>query len=268
MADALCRTGLYVPGDRPDRFAKAEASGADLVVYDLEDAVPGERKAAARRAVVERLAAASPGGTAIQVRVNLGDLDDLHAVAGLPSHVGVRLPKVENAAQLDRAAALAPDRPLIALIESAGGVLHAAEIAAHPAASQVALGESDLRSDVGGGEPMLDHARLAVLFAARAAGLPAPMGSIYPRIRDIEGLLADTRRLSDLGLFGRMAVHPVQLEPIATVFRPRPEEVRWAFAVLETLGEDGVSTLSSGEMVDPAMRGRAERILRAVEERP
>lgn len=262
------RTGLYVPGDRPDRFAKAETSGADLVVYDLEDAVPPTGKTAARRAVVERLLSAEPGAVAAQVRVVAGDVDDLRAVALLPAHVGVRLPKVEGSADLDRAAALAPGRPLTALIESARGVLHAAEIAAHPAVTQVALGESDLRSDVGGGDPVLDHARLVVLFAARAAGLPAPMGSVYPAIRDLDGLRADTLRLAGLGLFGRMAVHPTQLAPIAAVFRPDATEIAWAQEVLAALRDGGVTTLASGEMVDPAMRGRAERILRAADARP
>ncbi|WP_341940832.1 CoA ester lyase [Microbacterium sp. LWH10-1.2] len=268
----LYRTGLYVPGDRPDRFASAEGSGADLVVFDLEDAVAPDRKVLARDAVVEWLrggrhaagsaatGAADAPSVAVQVRVNAGDEDDLRVVSALPEGIGIRLPKVESAADVDRVASVAPGRPLIALLESARGVVDATEIAQHPAVSALALGESDLRSDVGGGERMLEHARLTVLFAARAAGLPAPMASVFPAIRDLEGLDADTRRAADLGLFGRMAVHPSQLPVIAAVFSPTPAEVAWAEEVLAALAAGGVATLASGEMVDPAMRARAERI--------
>ncbi|WP_223623289.1 CoA ester lyase [Microbacterium sp. EST19A] len=259
------RTGLYVPGDRADRFVSAEGSGADLVVFDLEDAVAPDRKRAARDAVVEWLNGPGRGTAAAQVRVNAGDDEDLRAVAGLPVDVGIRLPKVETAADVDHAAALAPGRPVIALLESARGVLNALPIADHPAVTALALGESDLRSEIGGGERMLDHARLTVLFAARAAGLPAPMGSVYPAIRDEEGLRADTRRMAELGLFGRMAVHPAQLPIIAAVFAPSAAERAWAEEVLAALEAGGVSTLASGEMVDPAMRGRAVRILRAAD---
>lgn len=272
MSGGPFRTGLYVPGDRTDRFGSAESSGADLVVFDLEDAVAPDRKAQARDAVVEwlrggRHAAASAAtgaadapSVAVQVRVNAGDEDDLRAVSALPEWIGIRLPKVESAADVDRVASVAPGRPLIALLESARGVVNATEIAQHPVVSALALGESDLRSDVGGGERMLEHARLTVLFAARAAGLPAPMASVFPAIRDLEGLDADTRRAADLGLFGRMAVHPSQLPVIAAVFSPTPAEVAWAEEVLAALAAGGVATLASGEMVDPAMRARAERI--------
>lgn len=256
------RTGLYVPGDRPDRFASAETSGADLVVFDLEDAVAPPRKGEARAAVVDWLRGERRGTAAVQVRVNPGVEDDLRAVADLASEIGIRLPKVESADDLDGAAGLAPGHPLIALLETARGVVNAAAIAAHPAVTALALGDSDLRSDVGGGDPMIDHARLSMLFAARAAGLPAPMASVYPAIRDDEGLRADTRHAAELGLFGRMAVHPAQLPVIAAVFAPGDDDVRWARQVIEATREGGVTTLATGEMIDPAMRGRAERILR------
>ncbi|MBO9625141.1 MAG: CoA ester lyase [Microbacterium sp.] len=280
MSGGPFRTGLYVPGDRPDRFGSAESSGADLVVFDLEDAVAPERKAMARDAVMEWLrggrraagsaatGAADAGSdaglrgdsTSVQVRVNAADDADLRAVAALPPAVGIRLPKVEHPSQIDRVVDITPGHPVIALLESARGVLRASAIAEHPAVVSLALGESDLRSDVGGGERMLEHARLTVLFAARAAGLPAPMASVFPAIRDLDGLDADTRRAADLGLFGRMAVHPSQLPVIAAVFSPTPAEVAWAEEVLAALAAGGVATLASGEMVDPAMRARAERI--------
>ena len=258
----LPRTGLYVPGDRPDRFGKAVDSGADLVVFDLEDAVAPAEKERARAEVVAFLSRATlPAALAVQVRVNAGDANDLRAVATLPPDVGVRVPKVAAPADLDRVAAQVPGRPLVALLESASGVLNAAAVAAHPALVAIALGESDLRSELGGGPPVLDHARLTLLVAARAAGLPAPMASVFPAIGDIDGLVADTRHAAELGLYGRMAVHPSQLAPIAAVFRPGESEVAWAREVEEALRHGGVATLADGEMVDPAMAGRARRIL-------
>lgn len=259
------RTGLYVPGDRPDRFASAEESGADLVVFDLEDAVAPAHKVTAREAVVAWLQGERRGSAAVQVRVNAADDDDLRAVGGLAPGIGIRLPKVEGAGDVDRAAALAPGHPVIALLETARGVMNAFEIAEHPSVAALALGESDLRSTVGGGAPMIDHARLSMLFAARAAGLPAPMASVYPAIRDEEGLRADTLHAAELGLFGRMAAHPLQLAVIAGVFAPSAVDVEWAREVVAAIGAGGVATLSSGDMVDPAMRGRAEHILRAAE---
>ncbi len=261
MTEPLIRTGLYVPGDRPDRFGKAVASGADLVVLDLEDAVAPAAKAEARSTVTRWLAEhAADTGVVLQVRVNAGDEDDLRAVAGLDPRIGVRLPKVEGPRSLDRVAALAPDRPVTALLESPLAVLHAAEIAAHPTTSAIAIGESDLRSAIGGGRPVIDHARLVAVYAAGAAGLPAPMLAVHPALTDTAGLVEDTERGRDLGLFGRMAAHPAQLATIAALFRPSAADVAWAEEVLSA-EPGGVRRTADGGMVDPAMAGRARRIL-------
>lgn len=249
-------TGLYVPGNRPDRFDKAVATGADLVILDLEDAVAPKDKAYARDAVATWLAGASVD-CVLQVRVH--DRDDLTALSGL-SGFEVRLPKVESVAQLDQVAAALPGVPVTALVESAFGVEHAADLAAHPAVTRLGLGESDLASELGTrADQVLDHARVRLLYAALAAGLPAPMLSAYPDIADLAGLRADTERGRALGWVGRVAVHPTQLPVIAEVFRPSAAERRWADDVLAAGA--GVSRLPNGEMVDPAMVGRARAIL-------
>jgi citrate lyase subunit beta/citryl-CoA lyase len=252
-------TGLYVPGDRPDRFDKAVATGAGLVILDLEDAVAPDRKAYARDAVAAWLSGADVD-CLLQVRVNADNADDLAALHGLTGFE-VRLPKVEIPADIDRVAAALPGVPVTALVESAFGVEHATDLAEHPAVTRLGLGESDLASELGTRtDVVLDHARVRLLYAARAAGLPAPMLAVYPAIRDLAGLRADTERGKALGWVGRVAVHPTQLPVIAEVFRPSEEERRWATEVLAA-GGNGVSTLSSGEMVDPAMLGRARAIL-------
>ncbi len=151
---------------------------------------------------------------------------------------------------------------MTALLETARGVENAAAIAGHPAVARLALGESDLASDLGStAAAVIDHARIRVLFAARAAGLPAPMLSAYPDIRNLDGLRLDTERGRDIGWFGRTAIHPDQLAVIDRVFAPSEPDLVWARHVLAALDEGGVTTLPSGEMVDPAMLGRARLLL-------
>lgn len=256
-------TGLYVPGNRPDRFDKAVATGADLVILDLEDAVPPADKAAARESVATWLATARTG-CLLQVRVNEGSADDLAALAGLTGFE-VRLPKVESVAQVDRVVTALPGVPVTALLETAYGVAHADAIAAHPAVTRLGLGESDLASELGTrNDAVLDHARISLLYAARAAGLPAPMLSAYPAIKDLAGLRTDTERGRALGWYGRVAIHPAQLPVIAEVFAPSAADRAWAEEVLAATRHGGVATLSNGEMVDPAMVGRARAILSRV----
>lgn len=256
-------TALYVPGDRPDRFDKAVATGAQLVIVDLEDAVAVERKTIARHAVTAWLRSPSADRRVrIDVRVNAGDDDDLAAIAGLDQAIGVRLPKVESSSAIDAAAkVVGTERPITALIETARGVEAVAEIASHPATAAVTLGEADLASDLGTrDESVLDWVRVRLLVAARAARLPAPMMSVFPDIIDLDGLRADTERGRRMGFVGRTAIHPTQLAVIAAAFTPPQEDLRWATQVLAATAAGGVGRLETGEMVDPAMRGRAEAI--------
>jgi citrate lyase subunit beta/citryl-CoA lyase len=256
-------TALYVPGDRPERFAKAVATGAHLVIVDLEDAVPPERKDEARQHVVDWLASPRVKSPVVEVRVNAGSADDLAALATVGGGFGVRMPKVESPGAVEAAlVALGYTPRIAAVVETAAGVESLPAIAAHPAVRTLSLGEADLASDLGtADERALDWARLRLLYAARAHGKPAPMMSIYPDIRDLDGLAADTRRGRAMGFVGRTAIHPSQLPVIAAAFTPSDEEVAWAREVLAATADGGVTTLGSGEMADPAMRRRAETIL-------
>lgn len=255
-------TGLYVPGDRPDRFEKAVASGADLVVFDLEDAVSPVRKAMARTETVGWLRAhAHECAPVLQVRINAGDDEDLEALAGVPETVEVRIPKVTGPADLAAVRARVGSRPLTALIESAAGVVALQAIAGYGGVNRLALGEADLVAELGPAGPVVDHARIALVFAAAAVGLEPPMLSVYPRIDDDEGLTADTRDGAAMGFGGRMAVHPRQLGPIRDAFRPSDADIAWAGDVLAATAEGGVHRTTAGDMVDDAMRRRALRIL-------
>lgn len=256
-------TALYVPGDRPERFAKAVASGAQLVILDLEDAVAPARKDEARRHVVDWLASDEPKPAHVEVRVNAGSSDDLAALATVTAPFGLRLPKVEAAGDVERAiAGLGRVPPVSALIETGRGLEAVLQIATHPAVTAVGLGEADLASDLGSADAtVLDWARVRLLVASRAAGIGAPMMSVFTDIADLTGLAADTRRGRAMGYVGRTAIHPSQVPVIATAFTPTAPEVAWATEVLAATAGGGVTTLASGEMADAAMRARAQAIL-------
>ncbi|MEO3885260.1 CoA ester lyase [Nonomuraea sp. B5E05] len=261
-------TWLYVPGDRPERFGKAVASGADVVILDLEDAVAPARKDEARANAVAYLRSRGDGPSgdaAVQVHVRVNDLAtgrgraDLEAVADLAD--GVRLPKVESPASLDTIAGA----PAYALLESAAGIVAAREIAAHPGIAGVALGEQDLAAELAvTDEHAMNHLRLQVVLAAAAAGLPPVPMSVYPDVKDEAGLLASCRAGRALGLFGRTAIHPRQIPVIRRAFRPDDDEVARAAEIVEAAEraertDTGALALPDGRFVDAPIVARARR---------
>ncbi|MEP6812233.1 MAG: CoA ester lyase, partial [Actinomycetota bacterium] len=228
-------TWLYVPADRPDRVAKALASGADAVIVDLEDAVAPAAKTAARAGLAALFT--EPGSVRVHVRVNAlgtswGD-DDLRAVATLPIDA-VTLPKTESPDDAERAAGLlGDDLALHCLVETALGVERAFEIASSPAVTSISLGEADLRSQTGAADAGLDWARARIVNAAAAAGLPRPAQSVYANVSDLEGLAASCAHGRALGFVGRTAIHPRQLPVIVRAYLPTDAEAARARAVVE-----------------------------------
>lgn len=253
-------TWLYVPGDRPERFAKAVASGADTVIVDLEDAVHPSRKAYARAAAIEFCQ--TPHSTPVQVRVNAVGSDDgeadLASLAGADCEL--RLPKIQSTADVTRVVSVAPEHLLHPLLESALGVERAFDIAtAHPAVGSIGLGEADLKSDLGvRDESGLGYARGRVVLAARAAGLPSPAMSVYADVRDLAGLAESCRAGRALGFVGRAAIHPNQLPVIVEAFQPSAEEVSRAHELLAAIDDAyqesrGTVVLADGRFADVAM---------------
>ncbi len=272
-------TWLYVPGDRPERFDKAAASGADVVIIDLEDAVDAAHKDEARENAVRYLAGRDTGdGPALHVRIN--DLatprgrEDLGALVGAPGVDALRLPKidsVEDLAPVDEAFGSQPMRAH-ALIESARGMANIDAIAAHPRIAGLALGEQDLAAALSIGlETAFDQLRLRAVLAAAAAGLgPVPM-SVYPDVRDREGLQASCARGRGLGMFGRTAIHPRQIPVIRAAFRPSPEEISRAREVVDAAdqaGIDGIGALAlpDGRFIDAPIVTKARGILALAEQ--
>ncbi|MDQ4053601.1 MAG: CoA ester lyase [Actinomycetota bacterium] len=246
---------LYVPGSRPDRFDRAAATGAE-VILDLEDSVAAADKEPARSAVAEWLRTC---GTAVQVRVNAPGTRELAAdLEALPVDVPIRMPKVERPDDLVPVA----DRTVHALLESALGVENAHAVGSAPCVVSLALGEADLAAELGlDGEAAFDWMRSRLVVASAAAGLPAPMMAAYPAVRDLDGLAASCRHGRALGMRGRTAVHPTQVPVIRSVFAPTDAELAWAREVLGALEATGVASLADGSMVDAAMARRARAVL-------
>ena len=229
---------LFVPADRPERYAKAAASGADAVIIDLEDAVPAASKEAARAA----LATALPPAQVI-VRVNAvgtpwhdGDIDLIHRLGA----VGVMLAKAEDPeAVAGLAHRLGRRRHLIPLIESARGLHRAVDIAAVDGVTQLAFGPADYRNDVGCSDApeALLLARSTLVLASRLAGLPAPLDGPCFDFRDASKTSDEARYARMLGFGGKLCIHPSQVAWVRDAFRPDEAEVAWARRVVAAEGE-------------------------------
>lgn len=258
---------LFCPGDRPDRFARA-AAAADTVILDLEDAVGPDGKDDARDAVTAALAALEPAR--VLVRVNAPGTG-WHAadVAALAAHpdVAVMLPMAATPTEVR---ALAP-RPVVALCETARGVLAAPEIAAAPNCAGLMWGSEDLVADLGGrggrtpggGYPAaVEHARIRILYAARAAGV-APVDTVLVALDDTATLRADSADAAAAGFTAKACIHPKQVPVVREAFRPTDAEVAQAREVLgaATAHDGGVFRLH-GRMVDAPVLTRAREVLR------
>ncbi len=265
-------TWLYAPGDRPRTVAGALAAGADVVVVDLEDAVAPDRKAYAREATAELLTEEQP--VPVHVRVNALDGPlagaDLAALAALPGLAGLRLPKVTSPAQITAVAGETGPVPLYALLETAVGVELAYRIAAaHPALRGIALGEADLRADLGvHGDAGLDWSRSRIVVAARAAGLAPPSQTVHPDTRDLAGLAASCAHGRALGFLGRAAIHPRQLPVIERAYLPTERELEEAETIVRAATvQAGAQALPDGRFIDAAVVAAARRTL-ALARRP
>lgn len=256
------RTFLFVPGDRPDRFSKAAASGADAMVIDLEDAVAAEDRDQARSNVQSWLEA----GHEVVVRVNaFGDPDHDKDIAALRGHtVGVMLAKADAVVALQTlTGVLGQECPIIALIESASGILAAAEIAATPGVARLAFGSIDYAAELGV-EPTsreaMAFARGALVVASAAAGISPPIDGVTTAITPTTAVSEDVRYGRSIGFAGKLCIHPSQIEPVHRAYTPSDEDVEWATRVVDA-SKRGAVTQLDGAMVDLPVVLRARRIL-------
>ena len=290
------RSLLFSPGDRPELMRKGPATNADVLCFDLEDAVAPSRTEYAREAIRELLTdPAFDPDAEVCVRLTATEADaDLNALAGGIAGRGsegddggsdsegndeplrldaVMLPKVESADRIDRVAALCRDRGLdaidvFALVETAEGVLSTREIAGASATTAVAFGAEDLAADIGAtrtdeGTEVL-HAREHVVLAASAAEVDA-IDTVYTDFSDADGLREETKFAMTLGYDGKLAIHPSQVDPINEAFTPDPERVEWARKVLAARDEADAEERGvfqvDGEMIDAPLLTQAERVV-------
>lgn len=257
---------LYVPGDRPDRFVKAEAA-SPAVILDLEDAVALENKPAARDAVAAHIAA-SETPTKLWVRVGRATLrDDIDALRGASGYAGIMLADAVPAT-LALLAEQLPEVPVLALVESASALDRLDEMATSPNILTFGVGEVDLLADLGvrrtpNTAHIVDGIRFRMVQAAAAAGLPAPVAPTSLDVRDTESLRSSTEHLRDLGFGSRTAIHPAQCEIVADVFRPTAAEIEKARALLAAFDRAGgaVAVDDGGRFIDAAVLREARTTL-------
>ena len=273
------RSLLFVPGDRPERVATAAASGADAVILDLEDSVAPVAKAAARAAVARYLS--EPAAVIRFVRVNPLDSDALDAdLAAVRGADGVMLPKAEGcddiAALVERmGTAAVPILPVATetprAVFALGGYAKVADRLAGltwgaedlPAA----IGASAAREADGRYTPPYEIVRTLALMGAHAAGVAA-IETVYPAIKDLEGLAAYAARGARDGFTGMMAIHPAQVATINAAFTPSAEAVAEARAIVAAFAAaPGAGALQlDGRMIDAPHLKQAHTILSRVGE--
>jgi len=254
---------LFVPGDRPERFDRAVASGAGAAVIDLEDAVQPDDKAAARANIAAWL---QQGGKAV-ARINaIGTPwhgDDLGLLAN-PGIIAVMLPMVEDANALRAFIATLPrPLPVIALIETARGLWDLGELVAVRGLTRLGFGSIDFQLDTGieDEDEGLLYARSRVVLASAMAGLEPPLDGVSVDLDDMSGLERDTARARGLGFGGKLCIHPAQVEVVNRGFAASDEELDWARRVVDAAkGAKGAIRLD-GKLIDAPVVSRALRLL-------
>jgi len=280
QADFPRRSRLYAPGNNPRLLAGIEVHGADCVLLDLEDSVPIPEKAAAR-SLVKHLLVSIPFPQEVWVRVNPldagGDEDIREVLQGRPH--GVCLPKAESSRDIEQLSKRLDDveaefgmergfTKVMAILETAKGILHAEQIAASDARLvMLAFGAEDFTRDLGAlrSHASLLFARSQLVAAAKAAGIQAS-DTVYANLADAEGLLKECELARELGFDGKGAINPRQLVAIHRAFSPSEEEIAYARRVVAAAEEAAVAGSGAialdGRMVDRPVLERAQRVIK------
>ncbi|MDO5492562.1 MAG: CoA ester lyase [Nesterenkonia sp.] len=270
---------LFCPADRPERYAKA-AERSDAVILDLEDAVAPGDKAEARRHLAEHLTAGAGTDEALRartiVRVNPVSEEEFSedlAVLSTTEVKWVMLAKAESAADVDVVARALPGVGVLALCETAAGVVAAEEIAAHPATAALMWGAEDLIASIGGSSSrhpdgtyrdVARQARSRVLLAAAAHGAVG-IDAICADFTDVEGLAAESADAVGSGFAAKACIHPAQVAVIREAYAPTEEELEHARALLGEVSRHGGAFQFRGAMVDAPLIRHAERVVRRAE---
>ena len=239
------RSALYIPGSKDRALEKARGLPVDVILFDLEDAVSPDAKVAARDTLYAALADDGYGARLKIVRINGLDTEwgaaDASAVAAMNCDA-ILLPKVNGPEDVDALAALVPDLPIWAMMETPQGILNAAAIAAHPRISGFVLGTNDLAKDLNSRTRAALMTSLQMcLLAAKAAGIVA-LDGVYNAFKDEDGLRAECTEGRDMGFDGKTLIHPAQVAIANAAFGPTDEEIDLAgrqIAAFEAAEADG-----------------------------
>ena len=222
------RSALYIPGSKDRALEKARGLPVDVILFDLEDAVSPDAKVAARDTLYAALADDGYGARLKIVRINGLDTEwgaaDASAVAAMNCDA-ILLPKVNGPEDVDALAALVPDLPIWAMMETPQGILNAAAIAAHPRIAGFVLGTNDLAKDLNSRTRAALMTSLQMcLLAAKAAGIVA-LDGVYNAFKDEDGLRAECTEGRDMGFDGKTLIHPAQVAIANAAFGPTDEEI-------------------------------------------
>jgi citrate lyase subunit beta/citryl-CoA lyase len=281
------RTALFVPGNRPDRVDKAVSSGADVVIIDLEDAVPPSQKEESRPKAREKVTAFRE--SEILVRVNAigseflaGDLEEI-VVEGLHCIIVPKVEKREDIREIDGRLGEAEKKnglepgaiSVIPLIESARAVQNVFEILSEKSGPRrlftAAFGAADYTLDMGVEKTMegteLHYPRSRIAVACRAAEVDPPLDTPFMiDVKNVEALTADAQRARQLGFQGKLCIHPIQIEPCHAVFSPTAEEIDHAQRVIQAFEDAearGIGAIQlDGKFIDPPIVERSRRIVK------
>lgn len=225
------RSALYIPASNTRAMEKARSLPVDVILFDLEDAVAPDAKYDARTTLTAGLATGGYGTRLRVVRINALDTlwgaDDAAAIVQMTCDA-VLLPKVNSVADVDALAALIPDLPVWAMIETPQGVLNAASIAAHPRIAGFVLGTNDLAKDLNSrSRAALMIALQMSVLAAKAAGIVV-LDGVYNTFKDDDGLAAECAEGRDLGFDGKTLIHPAQIAICNAAFGPTDADIALA----------------------------------------
>lgn len=278
---------LFMPGDDRRKIEKGAALDVDAIIMDLEDGVALDRKDAARQTTASALRELDFGRTETLVRINpvTTDLRQADLASVLDDHPdGIVIPKVESAAQVAQVSEQIAfhemlngwregEIVILAILESALGILNAREIAAsNPRLVALCFGAEDLAADIGAirtsGMSEVATARSLVVLTAKAYGLQA-IDTPYTVLGDTDGLIAETNTALHMGYTGKLAIHPNQIAPIQTGFTPTNEQIERArrlIAAHDDHQRSGVGVFAfEGRMIDMPMIRAAQQIIARVQ---
>ncbi len=265
---------LFVPGDRAERFDKAMATNAHVVILDLEDAVAPDAKDAARRAIATWLQGVTlrTSGPRLFLRVN--DVNTAWyakdcALLQSAQIAGVMLPKAEKVEAVSALAnMLNANQELIPLIETVRGWDAAREIASVKSVSRLVFGSVDFCIDAGipGEEEHLHFVRTSLVLASRLAGVAAPIDGVTVDFRNEAQLKRDVLQSRKFGFGAKLCIHPAQIESVNAGFAPAAAEISWAEKVIAAVQSKGAGAIAvDGKLIDKPLLLRAQKILEAVD---